>query len=214
MYKILILLCHCIICKNILWNYYREVNNSANQIVASYRINSNKATTSKSFEYKTKIIGSTQADSRRLDAVVVPLKYLSNFWKSLDSPLINYLGNCVISEISRIPEVPANPNPNPSTDQVPPTSTTSATFQINNAKLCILVVTLSINDNIKLKKYIKQGFKRTISWIKYRSEIAREPKNNNLDHTTNPNLEILTDCLFFHSKMIPQETLLINITCH
>ena len=46
--------------------------------------------TSKSFEYKTKVIGSTTDDKNILDAeVVVPLKYLSNFWRSLDSPLSN-----------------------------------------------------------------------------------------------------------------------------
>ena len=41
--------------------------------------------------------------------------------------------------------------------------TTGATFQINNAKLYVPVVTLSINDNIKFLENIKQGFKRTIS---------------------------------------------------
>ena len=40
---------------------------------------------------------------------------------------------------------------------------TSATSQINNPKLYVPVVTLSINDNIKILENIKQGFKRTIS---------------------------------------------------
>ena len=39
---------------------------------------------------------------------------------------------------------------------------------------------MSINDNIKFLESIKQGFKRTISWNKYRSEIRTQPKNNNL----------------------------------
>ena len=56
--------------------------------------------------------------------------------------------------------------------------TTGATFQINNAKLYVPVVTLFINDNIKFLENIKQGFKRTIFWNKYRSEIT-QPKNNN-----------------------------------
>ena len=39
-----------------LWNYYRhKVNDAANEIVANYRTNNNKTTTSESFEYKTKI---------------------------------------------------------------------------------------------------------------------------------------------------------------
>ena len=38
-------------------------------------------------------------------------------------------------------------------------STTSGTFQINYAKLYVPVVTLSINDNIRFFKNIKQGLK-------------------------------------------------------
>ena len=76
-----------------LWNFYRdEINYSANENndANNYRINNNKSTTSKSFEYKTKIIRRTPNDNNVLDAeVVVPLKYLSNFWRSLDLPLIN-----------------------------------------------------------------------------------------------------------------------------
>ena len=64
-----------------------------------------------------------------------------------------------------------------------------------------------------------QGFKRTIPWYKFRSEITTEPKNNNLDYLISliQHLEIFIGCLFFHSKiatMILQEIILINITCH
>ena len=75
-----------------LWDFYRdEINDSAdeNDDANSYRINNNK-TTSKSFEYKTELIGCTPNRGGRLDTeVVVLLKYLSNFWRSLDVPLIN-----------------------------------------------------------------------------------------------------------------------------
>ena len=48
------------------------------------------ATTSKSFEYGTKILGIIPTDNSRLNAeVVVPLKCLSKFWRSLDLLLIN-----------------------------------------------------------------------------------------------------------------------------
>ena len=43
---------------------------------------------------------------------------------------------------------------------------------------------MSIND--KFLENIKQGFKRTISWKKYRSEITTQPKNNNLDYMIDP----------------------------
>ena len=62
------------------------------------------------------------------------------------------------------------------------TATNSTTFQINNAKFYVPVGTLSINDNIKFLQNIKQGFKRTISWNKHKSERTTQPKNHNLDY--------------------------------
>ena len=77
-----------------LWNCYRdEVNDDDSENDnANKGINNNKTTTSESLEYKTKIIGSTPNNNNNdniLDAeVVIPLKYFSNFWKSLDLLLI------------------------------------------------------------------------------------------------------------------------------
>ena len=54
-----------------LWNYYRdEMNDSANENnnANNYRINNKKTTTSKCFEYETKIIGRTPNDNNILDA--------------------------------------------------------------------------------------------------------------------------------------------------
>ena len=95
-----------------LWNCYRDkVNYSANETDDNdHKINNNKTTTNKFFESKTKIIGSTSNSNNVLDAeVTAPLKYLSNFWKSSDLPLIDceikldlrWTKNCVISEISK-----------------------------------------------------------------------------------------------------------------
>ena len=57
------------------------------------------------------------------------------------------------------------------------TKTTGTTCQIKSAKLYVPVVTLSINGNINFLEHLKQGFKRTISWNKYRSEVTTQPKN-------------------------------------
>ena len=76
---------------------------------------------------------------------------------------LKWTRNCVISEISRTAAVTENLNANPPDQPVAPTQTTGATFQINNAKLYVPVVTLSINNNIKFLENIKQGPKRTIS---------------------------------------------------
>ena len=56
----------------------------------NYIVNNKKTTLSKSFEYKTKIIGSTQINNNILDTqVVILLKNLSNFSRYLDLSLIN-----------------------------------------------------------------------------------------------------------------------------
>ena len=67
-----------------LWNYYRDattVKDATNKNDgANYRVNNYKTATCKSFEYKTKIIGKTQAVASRLDKkVAFTLKDLSNF---------------------------------------------------------------------------------------------------------------------------------------
>ena len=48
------------------------------------------------------------------------------------------------------------------------TAATTATFKITDAKLYVSIVTLSIEDNFKLSKLLKEGFKRPIHWYKYK----------------------------------------------
>ena len=63
---------------------------------------------------------------------------------------------------------------------------TGVNFVITTTKLYVPVVALFINDYIKFLEKIKQGFKRTLSWYKYRSEITTQPKHNNLDYLIDP----------------------------
>ena len=44
----------------------------------------------------------------------------------------------------------------------------TATFKITDAKLYVLIVTLSAEDNVKLSKLLSEGFKRTVYWNKYK----------------------------------------------
>ena len=79
--------------------------------------------------------------------------------------------------------IPPNPDPNPSIQEEGVIQTTGATFQINNGKHYVSVVTLSVNGNIKFLENVKQDFKRKISWNKYnRFEIETKPQNSNLDY--------------------------------
>ena len=75
---------------------------------------------------------------------------------------LSWSRNCIIFEISRTAVVAANPNANPIAQARATTQTTGAIFQLTSCKLYVLVVTLSINDNIKVSENIKQGFKRTL----------------------------------------------------
>ena len=62
----------------------------------------------------------------------------------------------------------------------------NATFKIIDVKLFVPVVTLSEENDIKLLQQLKTGFKRTIKWNKYRSQISIQPQNNNLNYLIDP----------------------------
>ena len=121
--------------------------------------------------------------------VVVPLKHLSSFWSHLDIPLINceveliltWFKNCVLTDKSRRE---ANYGANPNVYEIDDPE--DATFKITDTKLYVPVVTLSKEDDIKLLEQLKSGFKRTIKWNKYGSQMTIQPKNNNLNYLTDP----------------------------
>ena len=104
----------------------------------------------------------------------MPLKYLSNFGQRLNIQLINceleliltWFKNCVlISKATRENNYDADlivrkiDNPE------------NATFQITDAKLYVPVATLLKENDTKLLEQLKSGFKRTIKWNKYRSQV-------------------------------------------
>ena len=95
----------------------------------------------------------------------VPLKYLSNFWRTLEMPLINCEINFILTWSNRCFMID-----NSSDDQVP-------TFRITDTKLNVPVVTLSIQDNAKLLEQLKSGFKRTITWNKHEPKVTVEQQN-------------------------------------
>ena len=86
---------------------------------------------------------------------MVPLKYLSNFWRTLEISLTNCEINIDLnwSKMHVIVAIDV-------ADQV-------TTFSITDTKLYGRVVTLSTQDNINLPEQLKSGFKRTINWNKY-----------------------------------------------
>ena len=109
--------------------------------------------TSSSFKYKSNLIGDTDADGAKKKKenvkIAVPLKYLSNFWRSLEMSLINYKVEISLKWIE-------------SCIFILPNSGTDATFKITDAKLYMPIVTLKTEDNTKLSKLLSKGFKRPI----------------------------------------------------
>ena len=63
---------------------------------------------------------------------------------------------------------------------------TGLEFKITDTKLYVPVVTLSKEIDTKLLEQLKTGFKRTIKWSKYRSQMTVQPQNNNLNYLIDP----------------------------
>ena len=106
-----------------------------------------------SFKYKTSIIGNTENNgTKNEETIAVPLKYLSNFWRSLEMPLINCKIELSLIWYERSLLTVAN----------------TATFKIADAKLYVPVVTLSAEENTKLSKLLGSGLKRPVYWNKYK----------------------------------------------
>ena len=62
-------------------------------------------------------------------------------------------------------------------------------FTITETKLYVLVVTLSTQDNAKLLQQLKSGFKRTINWNKYESNVKTFAENRYLNYLINPSFQ-------------------------
>ena len=160
-----------------LWNYYRDEPSDP------------LSSDSESFKYKTSITGNTYnigAGEEGYDAnkvgkneteVVIPLKHLSNFWRSLNILLINceveliltWTKNCALADMTA-----ANNPP------------TGLEFQITDTKLYVPVVTLSKENDKKLLEQLISGFKRIVKWNKYRLQMTVQPQNSNLNYLIGP----------------------------
>ena len=94
---------------------------------------------SASLKFKQKITDKAVAGGTKNVEIMMPLKYLSNFWRSLEMPSINceinliltWSDKCVLSNVTKLSKVP--------------------------------VATLSTRDNAKPLQQLKSGFKRTIN---------------------------------------------------
>ena len=106
---------------------------------------------------RKKITGKTPDDCNTKDVeIIVPLKYLSKSWRTLEMPLIK----CEVNLILTWPK-----------DCVITNSESEEKFIITETKIYVPVVTLSTQDNAKLLQQLKSGFSGTINWNKYESNV-------------------------------------------
>ena len=136
-----------------LWQYCKDIPaRDANDEITEFRRNN----TTDSFKFKAKITGQTGDDGTKDVDIMVPLKYLSNFWRTLEMPLINCEVNFVLI------------------------------WSITDTKLYVPVVTLSTQENTKFFQQLKSGFKRVINWNEYLSKPELLAQNPNLNHLVEP----------------------------
>ena len=127
---------------------------------------------SSSFKYKVNLLGNPVLDgaiAKRSIKVVVPLKFLSNFFRSLEMPLINckiklnltWKKECVLS-----------------------TDAGAAVFIINDTEMYVPVVTLSKEDNKDFIEQQNKGFQRSIYWNKYKTKelVIEDADANNFKY--------------------------------
>ena len=105
---------------------------------------------------------------------MVPLKYFSNFWRTLEMPLINCEVNLILTWSSTCVITESNG---------------AGTFAITDKKLYVPLVTLSMQENTKFFQQLKSGFKRVINWNKYLSKPELLAQNPNFNHLVEPSFQ-------------------------
>ena len=109
--------------------------------------------------------------------IMVPLKILSNFWRTLEMPLINCEIELILTCSANCVIIYTNVN-----NQVP-------TFTITETNLYVPVVILSTQNNEKLLPQLKSGFKRKTSWNKYLAKPELLVKIQNLNYLIEPSFQ-------------------------
>ena len=134
-----------------LFNYYRDEPSETTIGAGNNAINIS-IRNSKSFDYKTEIIGSLNAgeDEKEDVTIAILLKYLGNFWRSLDIPLINSEITLILSCYKECVLVGRSFRGPPAAAANRNNSPTSAKFEITECKLYVPVVTLSAENDNKL----------------------------------------------------------------
>ena len=153
-----------------LWQYCKDISARNNNQIVNFAADN----LTDSFNFKVKITGQTGNNGTEDVEIMVRLKYLSNFWRTLEMPLNNCEVNLILTWSSTC---------------VITNSDGAGTFAITDTKLYVPVVTLSTQENTKFLQQLKSGFKRVISWNKYLSKPELLAQNPNLNHLVEPSFQ-------------------------
>ena len=149
-----------------LWQYCKGIPGVNNDNEA---VNFTDKNVTDAFNFKVKMVGQTGDDGTKNVEIMVPIKYLSNFWRTLEMTLINCEFNLILTWSERCAIVSTN------------VANQNAKFAITDTKLYVPVITLSQQDNAKLLQQLKSGFKIVINWNKYLSKPELLAPNPNLN---------------------------------
>ena len=157
-----------------LWQYCKDIPAlNANDDIIIFA----EGNTTDSFKFKAKITGRTGNNGTKDVEIMVPLKYLSNFWRTLEMPLINCEVNVILTWSSTCVLIATS------------IRNQNATFAITDTKLYVPVVTLSTQENIKFFQQLKSGFNIVINWNKYLSKPELLAQNPNRNHLVEPSFQ-------------------------
>ena len=118
-----------------LWQYCMDIPAEDNNNAI---VNFTENNRTDSFNFKEKMSGQTGNDGTKNVEIMVPLKYLSNFWRTLEMALINCEINLILTWSANCVVVSAN------------NANQNATFAITDTRLYVPQVTLSTQENAKL----------------------------------------------------------------
>ena len=138
-----------------LWKFKKDEQNMNNRNPADVT-----TADSSSFKCKSSLFKDINNGLLENVKIAVPIKYLYNFSRSLETPLINckihlelnWIKNCIMSNVAG-----------------------ATRFTTKSTKLYVPIVTLSTKDNVNLTKQLNKGFRRSVYWNEYKSKI--ETKN-------------------------------------
>ena len=126
---------------------------------------------------KAKLLGNIGADNKngilKNATIALPLKFVSNFWRSLEMPLINCKIELKLKQAKYCIFSAAG------ADNVNNIDSINIIFTIKDTRLYVLLITLPARDNQKVSsKFLSKGFERSVYWNEYKTKSKNKNTKN------------------------------------